>query len=220
MAAKERGVKNYKENQTFHIAKPNGTFESMNGDTFEFGGREFGIHNIYGFTAGNFAVTDTKTGLSVGWYHTPKEAVSGIRKKINAIKSFKNLDAAESALDAYLDVKASKRAGELRFNPNHDPTNGQFISNPFTSGNFSSSAIRFSGGGASKSSKSLTSDGKSGTIRMSKKEYVRVSHEIATNFPNLKADNKKRRFYNRNHCYTFTVNDFGDYTFLNKEKLD
>lgn len=34
---------------------------------------------------------------------------------------------------------------EFRFNPNHDPTNGRF-----TSGNFSSSAIRFSGGGASK----------------------------------------------------------------------
>lgn len=162
MVAKERGVKNYKENQTFHIAKPNGTFEEMNGDTFEFGGREFGIHNIYGFTAGNFAVTDTKTGFSVGWYHTPKEAVSGIRKKINAIKSFKNLDAAESALDAYLDVKASKRAGELRFNPNHDPENGQFTSGQFANGNFSSSAIRFSGGG---SSKGLTTGGKDDIIK-------------------------------------------------------
>lgn len=113
--------------------------------------------------------------------------------------------------------KVSDNFEELRYNPYHKPTNGQFTSNPFTSGNFSSSAIRFSGGGASKG---LTTGGKSSKIKMSKKEYVRVSHEIATNFPNLKADNKKRRFYNCNHCYTFTVNDFGDYTFLNKEKLD
>lgn len=200
-AAKERGVKNYKENQVFHIAKPDGTFKEQNGDTFEFGGREFGIHEIYGFTAGNFAVTDTKTGLSLGWYHTPKEAVSGIRKNINTVKSFKNLNAAESALDAYLYTKESKRAEKLRFNPNHDLKNGKFTS----------------GGG--NSSKGLTGGGNGGKMKMSKKEYLRVSHEIATNFPTLKADGIVRTFDNRNHRYQFEVVEFGKYAFYSKKKI-
>ena len=115
--------------------------------------------------------------------------------------------------------KVSEELEELRFNPNHDPENGQFTSNPFTSGKFSSSAIRFSGGGGSKSSKSLTNGGKSGTIRMSKKEYVRVSHEIATNLPKLKADGKQHVFDNRNYRYKFEVVEFGEYIFYSKKKI-
>lgn len=91
---------------------------------------------------------------------------------------------------------------ELRFNPNHDPTNGKFTS---------------SSGGTS--AKSLTSGGKSSTIKMSKKEYVRVSHEIATNFPKLKVDGKLHTFDNRNHRYQFKVIEFGEYAFYSKEKI-
>lgn len=108
---------------------------------------------------------------------------------------------------------------ELRYNPYHDPTNGRFTSGQLAGGKFSSSAIRFSNGGASKGSKGLTNNGKSGTIRMSKKEYVRVSHEIATNFPNLKPSNEVRFFDNRNHRYLFEVKGFGEYVFLSKKKI-
>lgn len=54
---------------------------------------------------------------------------------------------------------------------------------------------------------------------MSKKEYVRVSHEIATNFPKLKADGKQYIFDNRNYRYKFEVIEFGEYAFYSKKKI-
>ena len=54
--------------------------------------------------------------------------------------------------------------------------------------------------------------------RMSRQEYVRVSHEIATNFPNLTADGKIHTFYNKNHIYRFKVIEFGLYHFISKKK--
>ncbi|MDE5859516.1 MAG: phage portal protein [Oscillospiraceae bacterium] len=64
---------------------------------------------------------------------------------------------------------------ELRFNPNHDPTNGQFTSNPFTSGNFSSSAIRFSGGGASKGLTNGGGNAFSGVDKSIKSDIIKES---------------------------------------------
>lgn len=58
-----------------------------------------------------------------------------------------------------------------------------------------------------------------GKFRMSKREYTRVSHQIATEFPNLKADGTIHRYCNRNHQYFFSVKEFGLYEFHKKSKL-
>lgn len=66
---------------------------------------------------------------------------------------------------------------EFRFNPNHDPTNGRF-----TSGNFSSSAIRFSGGGASKG---LTTGGKDDIIKATTQQRQDIKNTLkGTKTPN------------------------------------
>ena len=64
------------------------------------------------------------------------------------------------------------------------------------------------------------SNGAGGSARMSKQERTRVSSAIATNFPNLKANGKKRSFCYGNYKYEFSVIEFGTYTFYNKEKID
>lgn len=211
--AKERGVKNYKKNQVFHIAKPDGTFIEIDGDTFEFGGREFGVHETNVFTGGSLFVTDIKTGMRVGQYHNPKEAVSGIRKNINAIKSFKNLNAAESALDAYLYVKESKRAEELRFNPNHDPKNGKF-----TSGGESSSK------GLTGGEKSVTLDSKGNPYKYSqltlpKKEYGKVMHEINTLYDTNYKGRTSAQHRSDNNIYYFEIHEFDEYNIYFKDKI-
>ncbi len=58
-----------------------------------------------------------------------------------------------------------------------------------------------------------------GKVRMSYKEVKRVSSQIATDFPTLKADGKIHNYENRNHFYRFTVNEFGSYNFLLKIKI-
>ena len=48
---------------------------------------------------------------------------------------------------------------------------------------------------------------------MSKREYIRVSHQIATDFPNLSADDGLISYENRNHFYIFSVVEFGTYNY-------
>ena len=88
-----------------------------------------------------------------------------------------------------------------------------------------------SGGGSSsgaggKAAKKVDKSEKSGKIekrpkslKIGKKERERLSHQIATDFPNLKADGKMYNYENRNHFYRFTVNDFGNYSFHEKIKI-
>ena len=76
---------------------------------------------------------------------------------------------------------------------------------------------RFTSGGGS----GLTSDGRRGRIKteapkMSKSEVTRVSHQIATDHPNLKADGAIHCYENRNDFYTFSVREFGSYSFHSK----
>ena len=52
-----------------------------------------------------------------------------------------------------------------------------------------------------------------GKVRMSKREYIRVSHQIATDFPNLSADDGLIPYENRNHFYIFSVVEFGTYNY-------
>jgi hypothetical protein len=59
-----------------------------------------------------------------------------------------------------------------------------------------------------------------GSVKMSKKEYVRVSHQIATDFPSLEADGKMHPYENRNSFYVFAVVEFGKYNFLKKLPLE
>lgn len=58
-----------------------------------------------------------------------------------------------------------------------------------------------------------------GGAKVGKKEYARLCHQIATDFPRLEAGTKRYNYENRNHFYQFSVNDFGDYTFYAKTKI-
>lgn len=82
------------------------------------------------------------------------------------------------------------------------------------------------GGGGGKTAKRVDKSAESGTIKkrpkslkIGIKERERLSHQIATDFPNLKADGKMYNYENRNHFYRFTVNDFGNYSFHEKIKI-
>ncbi len=55
---------------------------------------------------------------------------------------------------------------------------------------------------------------------MGKKEYVRLSHQIATDFPTLPAGDKPYPYDNRDHFYIFSVNGFGSYNFYYKIPID
>lgn len=57
-------------------------------------------------------------------------------------------------------------------------------------------------------------------IKLGKKEQMRVSSAIATNFPSLKADGKLRDFCHGNYKYRFGVVEFGTYKFYGKKKLE
>ena len=51
------------------------------------------------------------------------------------------------------------------------------------------------------------------------KESERLTHQIATDFPNLKPG-QKMNYENRNHFYQLTVNGFASYHFTYKIKLE
>lgn len=67
---------------------------------------------------------------------------------------------------------------------------------------------------------SVPTGGGGGSAKMSKQERARVSSAIATNFPNLKADGKQRKFRYGNYKYKFSVVEFGLYDFHEKKKLE
>ncbi len=56
--------------------------------------------------------------------------------------------------------------------------------------------------------------------KISDKEYKRLCSQIATDFPNLKADGTVHNYENRNHFYMFSVQEFGKYTFSLKISID
>lgn len=93
---------------------------------------------------------------------------------------------------------------EVRYNPYHDPKTGKFTSAP---------------GGVDKTSTSGIIKTKSSSMKIGKREYIRLCHEIATDFPTLRADGRKYIYENRNHIYSFSVIEFGNYEFHSKEKL-
>ena len=100
---------------------------------------------------------------------------------------------------------------ELRYNHNHD-SKGRFASG--------------SGGGVGAAKKSIDKSSESGKIekrpksmKIGKKERERLSHQIATDFPNLKPDGKIHNYENRNHFYRFSVNSLGDYSYHLKIKI-
>ncbi len=73
--------------------------------------------------------------------------------------------------------------------------------------------------GSSKHGKSYKNTKSVYTPRISKSEYNRVSHGIATDFPKLKADGKIRLYEYGNYHYRFKVIEFGTYEFIAKIKL-
>lgn len=64
-------------------------------------------------------------------------------------------------------------------------------------------------------SRPLNSSGNFGKVRMSKREYTRVSHQFATDFPKA-VSGKTYGYFNRNHFYVLNVIEFGTYKFLSK----
>ena len=102
-------------------------------------------------------------------------------------------------------VKALMEA-DKRFNPNHGP-DGKFTSGSGTSA------------GVDKSSVNAIINKRPKSLKIGKREKIRLSHQIATEFPNLKADGKVHNYSNRNHFYRFSVNVFGSYNFHYKIKI-
>ena len=83
-----------------------------------------------------------------------------------------------------------------------------------------------SGSGGGKSGKKVDKSEKSGKIekrpkslKIGKKERERLSHQIATDFPNLKPDGEIHNYENRNHFYRFSVNGLGNYSYHLKIKI-
>lgn len=97
----EHGVKNYKKDQTFLKAKPDGSYELQKGATFSMNGRTYGVHVVTGLSAGKFMVTDINTGMGVGLSHTIKDAVSVARKSTKKIKADPRLPELENKLNSY-----------------------------------------------------------------------------------------------------------------------
>lgn len=52
-----------------------------------------------------------------------------------------------------------------------------------------------------------------GRVKMSKKEYTRVSHQIASDFPNVNADDGFIPYENGNYFYVFSTVEFGKYNY-------
>jgi hypothetical protein len=121
---------------------------------------------------------------------------------------------------------------EIRREEDYEPLGFNFVKLGLSddmSGNersVSASKKFYSGGGPSgKSAKSVDKSGKSGTIekrpkslKIGKKERERLSHQIATDFPNLKPG-QEMNYENRNHFYRFTVNGLGNYSYHLKIKI-
>ena len=111
------------------------------------------------------------------------------------------------------------KLGEERYNHNHAAdgkfTFGSTMHAPDTGGGI--------GGSGASSGNTIDKTGKSGIInkraRLGKKEMTRVSHEIATEYPNLKPGDM---WYisNRNHFYVYTTVETGTYNFHRKVKIE
>ena len=56
------------------------------------------------------------------------------------------------------------------------------------------------------------------TPKIGKKEHIRLSHEIATDYP-LKKPGEKFGYENRDHFYIVSVHEFGSYSFEAKIAL-
>ena len=56
--------------------------------------------------------------------------------------------------------------------------------------------------------------------RVGKREFHRLTHEIATIYPTLKPGPKRYPFENRNHFYVFSVKGFGAYEYHLKVKIE
>ncbi len=59
-----------------------------------------------------------------------------------------------------------------------------------------------------------------GRMRITKSEYTRLCHQIATDYPLLPADGRMHFYENRNCIYQFTVLDFGSYSFSFKAPIE
>lgn len=87
------------------------------------------------------------------------------------------------------------------YNPYRDPKTGRYTNGP---------------------KKSSTAKGKKSRIeqKIGKKEVARLSHQIFTDFPDLKPGPEIYNYMNRNHFYQFRVNGSGSYSFIRKIPLE
>jgi hypothetical protein len=120
-------------------------------------------------------------------------------------------------------AEAIKKSGEERARGDNytKGKDGKFTGSTSSGGGSSSNS-----GAGGKSGKSVDKTEKSGKIkkrpkslRIGKKERERLSHQIATDFPNLKPDGEIHNYENRNHFYRFSVNGLGNYSYHLKIKI-
>lgn len=101
---------------------------------------------------------------------------------------------------------------ELRANPYHDPKNGRF-----TSGGNSSKGLT-----SGEKSVKLDSKGKPYNfpeLRLSKKEYGKVIHEINTLYDTKYKGLKRSVHVSGNYAYRFEIHEFDEYNIFHKYKI-
>lgn len=96
---------------------------------------------------------------------------------------------------------AARDAAVFDYNPYRDPKTGRYTNGP---------------------KKSSTAKAKKSRIeqKIGKKEVARLSHQIFTDFPDLKPGPEIYNYMNRNHFYQFRVNGSGSYSFVRKIPLE
>lgn len=142
--------------------------------------------------------------------NTNKTSVMGVDSAEEA--SDETGDTEPEMPDAGSALLPASRGGimESRANPYHDQKNGRFTSGPGGGG----------GSGGKEGKLRSRSKKSGGPVRMSAAERTRVSHQIATDMPGLKADGTVYSCFNRKHYYTFTVKETGTYSFKWKIKIE
>ena len=96
---------------------------------------------------------------------------------------------------------AARDAAVFDYNPYRDSKTGRYTNGP---------------------KKSSTAKAKKSRIeqKIGKKEVARLSHQIFTDFPDLKPGPEIYNYMNRNHFYQFRVNGSGSYSFVRKIPLE
>lgn len=143
------------------------------------------------------SITDEEIAASVGQTY---QDVTALRDPLAGL-GFETPEAETGGEASAPFEGAARDAAVLDYNPYRDPKTGRYTSGP---------------------KKNSTVKGKRGRIgqTIGKKEAARLSHQIFTDFPNLRPGPEIYNYMNRNHFYQFRVNGSGSYSFIQKIPLE